>query len=1079
MSYVNIGAVKRSIFMSVTTAVLAMLTVSSAYAATEGELLTQFGSHGSGAGQLNIVRAMASDASTGHVYMADLGNHRVDEFTALGKFVKAFGWDVAPGAVSEEQEVRVRAATGQFRLSFGASSTGDLAYGAPASATEGAGSVEAALDALPSIFSSGGSVSVSGVKGNTLGTPYVYVVTFNGSLAGANVAQFVAGNGSTPLGGGTPSTSLEVRTRADGTSGGSGLESCTAASACKTGTEGPSSGQIGSPSGIAVDASGDIYVREPSNNRVQKFDSAGRFLLMFGGEVDKTTGEDVCTIASGDECGVGVSGTGHGQLSGGSSIAIDPTGTVFVADTNRIEEFEPDGAYKTEISLSGQSNPMLALDATSGDFYILNFNKASMSGATGVGKFSADGVGLGGIEVATPTALATDSDGNLYVVDAYDHVTEEPGRVLEFNPSGVLISAIIPPTRTEFSEVASIGTNTAGDLYAARLNNGSYDEILAYGPAPVSFESPAEVPPSIISQYAVSVDTTDATLQAQINPQFWQDARYYVEYGTGKCSEGGCDQTQPALPGVALTTKSTGAPFTSSGVLLYGLQPGTTYHYRFVVRSSGGGPVRGVGGEVGADGEEGAFRTFALSGGSETGCPNQAFRTGPSAQLPDCRAYEMVSPIDKNNGDILTPLDVSGYPTGLYQSSLSGEGFTYSSYRAFGDAMSAPIPNQYVASRGSAGWSSQAIAPPREVTQAGEDPLFEPEYQGFSTDLSEGWLLFGNEPPLVPGVAKGSSDLYRRDNQTAGYEALIPEGISSAIDRTVLQGHSADGSEAIFQTGAKLTTDAVASVDQLYYASAGLLRLVCVLPNGSPNDGNCSAGSPPTGVASSRTRTASLTYAISADGSRVYWSASPNATSPGKLYLRLNPGQAQSSLDSEDHCEDPSAACTLAVTSKAAQFWAANADGSKALYAITEGAKTGDLEEFDLEEDASSLIAHKVVGVLGQSEDLSYVYFVSSEALGVANTEGKTPNVGKPNLYLYHEGVDTFIATLSGQDVRLQSGLSDAESQPFLHVAAASPESQYLTFLLNESLTGYDSVDVVTVQPDSVISSTSVNTFVF
>lgn len=108
-------------------------------------------------------------------------------------------------------------------------------------------------------------------------------------MAGKNEPA-VAEGAVTALSGGVPSSSLILRTRADGTGAGTGLESCTEESGCKGGLEGAGAGEFARATGVTVDSDGSIYVRELSNHRVQKFDSAGRFVLMFGGEVDKTTG---------------------------------------------------------------------------------------------------------------------------------------------------------------------------------------------------------------------------------------------------------------------------------------------------------------------------------------------------------------------------------------------------------------------------------------------------------------------------------------------------------------------------------------------------------------------------------------------------------------------------------------------------------------------------------------------------------------------------------------------------------------------------------------------------------------------
>jgi len=96
--------------------------------------------------------------------------------------------------------VWLRATSGQFRLSFGGSTTSDLPFDASS------GEVEPALNALFPISSGGGSVSVEGGVGGIAGTtPSVYVVRFEGALAGTEVPELAASNGTAPLGGGTPS----------------------------------------------------------------------------------------------------------------------------------------------------------------------------------------------------------------------------------------------------------------------------------------------------------------------------------------------------------------------------------------------------------------------------------------------------------------------------------------------------------------------------------------------------------------------------------------------------------------------------------------------------------------------------------------------------------------------------------------------------------------------------------------------------------------------------------------------------------------------------------------------------------
>ncbi len=1060
-------------FLTVT--VIAALAPARAGAVRDAEELTRIGSDGEGAGQLRNPRSIGTDPTTGHIFTVD-NNHRINEFTAWGNFVKAFGWDVAPGPVNEQQEVRLRASTGQFKLTFNGSTTTDLAFDAPGSASEGPGSVEAALNALPSIGGAGGEVSVVAVPGTSNGaTPYVYVIAFKGSLAATNVPEIITASGTTPLSGGDPSTSLEARTRADGTAGGGGLESCTEESGCKAVLEGSGAGQFSGADGLAVDSAGNVYVKEINNLRVQKFDSAGRFVAMFGGEVDKTTTENICTAASGDECGVGTPGTAPGQFSSGFffGIALGSSGQLFAADKDRIQRFNLQGEFEASIPVPGQQVWHIAFDPVSEDLYATFIPKEG-GGTQAVHKLdSTTGAEIEQFDGAR--LLATDLAGNVYTQGQGGKEFE--GKIAQYDSSGELLSPptcceppLLPGSTNQRFEVSGLGTNAAGDLYVSNAASPIGSFIRLFGPGPVIFEGPPPVPPTISAQYATSVDRTGAAVGAEIDPHFFIDTHFYVEYGTGKCSEGNCEETRPLPPGALLGTKQLAGALKSPSVFLEGLKPETTYHYRFVAESTGGGPVRGIGGKVGIDGGESSFTTYPAQT-VKADCPNQGFRTGFSAPLPDCRAYEMVSPIDKNNDDIKTLLSIIGYGTALTKSSISGDKFTYSSYRAFANPKAGYYTMQYLASREQGmGWTSEALNPPHAHAQVqGLQLSLESPYKAFSPDLCDGWLVAAPEPVPDPDAPEDYRNLYRQDNCGAGgYEALIlqPETESSAENLAEFQGASADVTKAIFRLRDKLTANAASDVWQAYYVSAGVPKLLCVLPDGTASGGHCSGG---TGgeqinlVAPYLDRSSNVTGAISDDGRRAYWTDSGSMRSgAGKVYLRLNPGEEQSEI-SGGECTEADKACTIEVSgtasTKAARFLMASPDGARALFRITEGNSEGNLYLFDLEAGSSSLIATKTLGVAGASEDLSRVYFTSTSAIAPGGI------AGEPNLYLDDGGTKAFIATLTGAVADRQN----TWPEPVFHTARVSEDGSALAFNSAQPLTGYDSTDQVTGEADSQV----------
>jgi hypothetical protein len=99
-----------------------------------------------------------------------------------------------------------------------------------------------------------------------------------------------------------------------------------------------------------------IYVIDRENRRVQEFAPNGEFVLMFGKDVNKTTGGNTCTAASKNTCQAGTEGAAPGQFSDPSSITVDPTnGDIYIAEhieatvDERVQKFTAEGEFLLEI----------------------------------------------------------------------------------------------------------------------------------------------------------------------------------------------------------------------------------------------------------------------------------------------------------------------------------------------------------------------------------------------------------------------------------------------------------------------------------------------------------------------------------------------------------------------------------------------------------------------------------------------------------------------------------------------------------------------------------------------------------
>ena len=228
------------------------------------------------------------------------------------------------------------------------------------------------------------------------------------------------------------------------------------------------------PGGIAVNqTSGDVYISDADNNRVQELSPEGKFIATFGFGVSNGKAEaEVCTSS----CRAGIAGSGSGQFSFPEGIAIDSSGDVWVVDHNndRIEELSSTGtfiaAYGSKGSGHGQFNEPIAAAFSEGNLYVTDsgngrVEELSKSGAY-IGQFGSWGSGNG--QFSYPYGLAVDpSSGALYVGDPGN------GRVEEFSVTGNYLTQFGSKGSGsgQFEGFEGIAVNSAGDIYVADTGN--------------------------------------------------------------------------------------------------------------------------------------------------------------------------------------------------------------------------------------------------------------------------------------------------------------------------------------------------------------------------------------------------------------------------------------------------------------------------------------------------------------------------------------------------------------------------------------------------------------------------------
>jgi tripartite motif-containing protein 71 len=268
--------------------------------------------------------------------------------------------------------------------------------------------------------------------------------------------------------------------------GGAGLEVCTVATSCQSGTGGGGAGQLGgSTTGDAADRAGNVYVTDSANDRVNQYTSSGGFVRSWGFSVvpGGGSGFGVCTTATG--CETGVPGGAAGQLRGPSGVAAVGAGNVYVAGglNQRVDQF---GAAANFVRAWGVN--VIPGGGT-------GFESCTTATTCQTGAF-----GEGAGEFNTTEGIAADGGGNVYVTDVANN------RVSRFTASGEFVRAwgfdVRPgaPTGFEFCTAATgckagvaggaagqlnhatgIATDGAGNVYVAELNNERVSQFTASG----------------------------------------------------------------------------------------------------------------------------------------------------------------------------------------------------------------------------------------------------------------------------------------------------------------------------------------------------------------------------------------------------------------------------------------------------------------------------------------------------------------------------------------------------------------------------------------------------------------------
>jgi len=804
-----------------------------------------------------------------------------------------------------------------------------------------------------------------------------------------------------------------------------------------------------SPRGIAVDSHANLYMVRGEPEVAEKSETGTELALSFGAGTHATS---LAVDEANDDVYLGTE-----------------TSVVRVNSSNEIVETFGQGGSEVRYA-SGT-----AVRATTGDVYVANAETDDVS------IFGLEEVDPPTVTIEAPDAVTARTAhfsghinpnapvGNPSIYDVtwkFECRTDPEGSFIGGNCPGVE-GQINADASSHLVEGTATGLkpHTHYEVILTAKNAGNTIKTALQGFTTLADKPFAE------DGFVRGVTDTEATLNATVTP-FGAATTYHFDYVAKAAyeAEGGFVSPQTR------STSEESLPLTDNeghavSARIRGLEPHTAYVYRIVATNSAGSSSWPTEEEPVA-----SFATLGVPPAPETNCPNQAFREFAGASLPDCRAYEQASPVDKNGFDVEGLQDLlATSPDGSRVSFSNGTGTgmpaSGGAYQDFATLLS---------SRQGETWSTQRLLPPEVLgNKAG--------FIGASQDLRYALVETSRR-----GI-DGRNGLSVIDTANFAVTPIVPFDSQGEGTRSFAQysydGISADGSRVFFETKYQLTPNAAPKRDNLYMwdRASGEVSLVGVLPGVSgegPARGSYGGAydwyfhhSTLTGGSLQGLYVEAL-HAISPDGDQAYFTAGRT----GQLYLRRGLiGPTPTTVwvsEANDGVEDPWV--EEIGEEYPAAFQEATPDGSRAFFLsgqkLTEDATTGEFDEgqdlyrydvgtetlVDITPDSnpSDFNGAEVQGLLGASADGSSGYFVARGVLA----EGGQPESN--NLYRFSEEEGnftiTFIARLGGtRDTRnwspqsITAGTIAPESS-LAKTSRVTPDGETLLFSSQRSLTGFD-----------------------
>jgi len=478
-------------------------------------------------------------------------------------------------------------------------------------------------------------------------------------------------------------------------------------------------------------------------------------------------------------------------------------------------------------------------------------------------------------------------------------------------------------------------------------------------------------------------------------------------------------------------------------------------------------------------------------------CPNEAIRRAQgTTALPDCRAYEMVTP-NFTGGFTVNRAGGASVATSAAGAVDAGAGiFLGGSFGAFAGSKNNPPVNAYYqfTDTESEGWKTTPLEP-----SAAQLPGNSGNIQVFSSDLRSYVDAFS---VAVSGSTAISGEEFYLHGPSGDFEAIGPatppqsrlfknqgaadifEILGASTDLHHLIFSSEDQEEEPFWSGDETLEEHLSLYE---YSGAGTIAPTMVAVSGGLGSHalitQCGATLgfiSPFDASEGRSRY----NAVSSTGTTVFFSVVPGGCEginpqtkkevegfgplAVEIYARRNAAETVAISEPTTGAGGDCAACQEG-SRKDAAYLAASADGSKVFFSTAQellpGNPGSNLYEYDFGASNShekvTAISHLASGsgfqgLVTVSADGSHVYYVATGVLAGENAEHESPIGGEDNLYVYDTETrqTVFVATLAPADSEDWSGFHGGPG--VLNASNVTPEGRYLVFPSAAHLTAGD-----------------------